>query len=147
MIDLTKIYNINCEKDKLFEDVRDIDLKIAILTEIGEFTNELKTWKWWKKTKDVNWEKVLEEYIDILFFILSLLNKKNKGSVFPLIITEDSTLDLILQLYSNVLNNKEDDLIPVWYAIAKKLSFSDKDIEDTYFKKLKINENRWKGNY
>ena len=34
--------------------------KIALLVEIGELANELKTFKHWKSQKDINWAKVKE---------------------------------------------------------------------------------------
>ena len=48
--------------------------KIALLVEIGELANELKTFKHWKKQKKVNWEKAKEELIDCLHFYLSWAN-------------------------------------------------------------------------
>ena len=51
-----------------------IRTKIALLVEIGELANELKTFKHWKKRKEINWEKVKEELIDCLHFYLSWVN-------------------------------------------------------------------------
>lgn len=48
--------------------------KIALLVEIGELANELKTFKHWKSNKDINWEKAQEELIDCLHFYLSWTN-------------------------------------------------------------------------
>lgn len=48
--------------------------KIALLVEIGELANELKTFKHWKKQKEINWEKAKEELIDCLHFYLSWAN-------------------------------------------------------------------------
>src|SRR5437763_13720814 len=51
-----------------------IRTKIALLVEIGELANELKTFKHWKSQKDINWEKAKEELIDCLHFYLSWAN-------------------------------------------------------------------------
>ena len=51
-----------------------IRTKIALLVEIGELANELKTFKHWKSQKEVNWEKAKEELIDCLHFYLSWAN-------------------------------------------------------------------------
>ena len=48
--------------------------KLALLVEIGEVANELKSFKYWKKDKEINLEKVQEELIDCLHFFLSLAN-------------------------------------------------------------------------
>lgn len=54
--------------------------RFAMLDEIGEFVHELKggfddvePWCWWKKTqKQSTKEKVLEEFVDIVHFALSI---------------------------------------------------------------------------
>ncbi|KLL05346.1 MAG: dUTP diphosphatase [Mycoplasmataceae bacterium RV_VA103A] len=51
-----------------------IRTKIALLVEIGELANELKTFKHWKKQKEVDWQKAQEELIDCLHFYLSWTN-------------------------------------------------------------------------
>src|SRR6266487_4141554 len=51
-----------------------IRTKVALLVEIGELANELKTFKHWKSQKDINWEKAKEELIDCLHFYLSWAN-------------------------------------------------------------------------
>ncbi|MCE8163082.1 MAG: dUTP diphosphatase [Candidatus Moeniiplasma glomeromycotorum] len=49
-------------------------LKLALLTEIAEFANELRTFKIWAKKEPVNPSKVKEELIDCLCFFLGLVN-------------------------------------------------------------------------
>ena len=51
-----------------------IRTKIALLVEIGELANELKTFKHWKSQKEVDWEKAKEELIDCFHFYLSWAN-------------------------------------------------------------------------
>ncbi|MCE8168331.1 MAG: dUTP diphosphatase [Candidatus Moeniiplasma glomeromycotorum] len=51
-----------------------IRTKIALLVEIGELANELKTFKHWKSQKDIDWEKAKEELIDCFHFYLSWAN-------------------------------------------------------------------------
>ena len=53
---------------------RFIRTKIALLVEIGELANELKTFKHWKSQKEINWDKAKEELIDCLHFYLSWAN-------------------------------------------------------------------------
>ena len=45
---------------------------LALLVEIGECANEWQGFKYWKQNKTTNNEKILEEYVDILHFALSL---------------------------------------------------------------------------
>ena len=60
--------NIDPGKDVLNEKL------IALSAELGEFFNECNTWKYWKKNKTINREKLKEEYVDILFFMFSIAN-------------------------------------------------------------------------
>ena len=50
------------------------DRILALFTEVGEFANETESFKYWKENKKDNREKQLEEYLDILFFYLSIGN-------------------------------------------------------------------------
>ena len=49
-------------------------LKLALFTEVAEFANELKTFKVWRKKKEIDWPKAKEELIDCLCFFLGLCN-------------------------------------------------------------------------
>jgi len=51
-----------------------IELRIAVVAEVGELLNELGTeWKWWAKKKEIDKEKVLEELVDVLHFYMSMV--------------------------------------------------------------------------
>ena len=94
MISNKTLKNLQSEQKKLDEFIREkylqrndtisydkkdsfLRVKIALLVEIGEFANELKTFKHWKKQTEINWEKAKEELIDCLHFFLSLINNLN----------------------------------------------------------------------
>ena len=49
------------------------DTQLALFTEVGEWANELALFKTWKTSHEINRAKVLEEFIDILFFWLQAL--------------------------------------------------------------------------
>ena len=55
-------------------DYDDTRCHLAMLDEIGELTHEIKSdWCWWKKTQKVkNYEKTLEELVDVWHFALSI---------------------------------------------------------------------------
>lgn len=55
----------------------ELDKIIALDIELSEFMNEVKSFKYWKKNKDIDRVKVLEEASDCLHFILSLANDNN----------------------------------------------------------------------
>jgi len=80
-----------------------IRTKIALLVEIGELANELKTFKHWKKQKEVNWEKAKEELIDCLHFYLSWANNFQidfSDYKFRKLSPEPSYNELLLALFS-----------------------------------------------
>ena len=63
-------------------------IQVALITEIGELFQELKSkWNYWKNsTGKLNKSKVLEELSDVLHFYLSYINAKDeetKGKVIP----------------------------------------------------------------
>lgn len=63
-------------------------IQVALITEIGELSQELKSkWNHWKNsTGKFNKSKVLEELSDVLHFYLSYINAKDeetKGKVIP----------------------------------------------------------------
>lgn len=46
--------------------------QVALMTELGELFNEMQNFKYWKHNKDIQIDKVKEEYADVLHFIISL---------------------------------------------------------------------------
>ena len=63
-------------------------IQVALITEIGELIQELKSeWNYWKNgTGKFNKSKVLEELSDVLHFYLSFMNakyNKTKGRMIP----------------------------------------------------------------
>lgn len=80
---LEELKNEQRELDKLIYQQRTIDLewnslanaqrlKLNILIEIGEFANEIKTFKLWRNKKEIELAKAKEELIDCLCFFLGL---------------------------------------------------------------------------
>jgi len=47
---------------------------LALFTEVAEFNNEIASFKYWKQYHIHNDKKILEEFVDILFFYLSIAN-------------------------------------------------------------------------
>lgn len=94
--------------DKKFDEKKTVNVRtikgiqVALITEIGELSQELKSkWNYWKNsTGKFNKSKVLEELSDVLHFYLSYINAKNeetKGKVIPFLdefLVEHSKKDL-----------------------------------------------------
>lgn len=126
-------------------------VKLALRVELGELAQEWKEFKYWKKSKGyIDLEKILEEYIDVLHFALSIYNNKNNN------ISKKHILDVIR--LSN-LYFKELDIYALYnlcfvtlklecvIALGLKLGFTENDIEQGYYNKNKINWDRMRGNY
>ena len=47
------------------------NIRLSLLVELGELANEWKGFKYWKKDKKINREKLLDEFADCLHFALS----------------------------------------------------------------------------
>jgi len=80
-----------------------IRTKIALLVEISELANELKTFKHWKSQKDINWEKAQEELIDCLHFYLSWANSFEidfSDYKFKKLVSEPDFNELLLAFFS-----------------------------------------------
>ena len=100
---------IRQEKNLTDTDSREsfIRIKIALLVEIGELANELKTFKHWKSQKEVDWEKAKEELIDCLHFYLSWANSFQidfSDYKFKKFSAEPSYNELLLALFSETEN-------------------------------------------
>ena len=86
-------------------------IQIALITEIGELSQELKSkWNYWKNsTGKFNKSKVLEELSDVLHFYLSYINAKDeetKGKVIPFLdefLVEHSKKDLLAKSLEDTL--------------------------------------------
>lgn len=46
----------------------------ALQSEVNEFSDQLGLYKYWKQNKEVDETKEIEEFVDILFFWLSIAN-------------------------------------------------------------------------
>lgn len=67
-----------CESNNIADIESLYDNKIIALdVELSEFMNEVKTFKHWKKNKEIDRSKVIEEACDCLHFILSIANDKD----------------------------------------------------------------------
>ncbi len=78
---LEMLFDLQNMFDEYIKDKRNLDYSnielwiqnmcIAIITEACEL-NDTCNWKWWKNKKDIDWNNVKEEIIDLWHFLLSL---------------------------------------------------------------------------
>ncbi len=127
---------------------------IALYTEVGEFANEVQSFKYWKKSKQIDQEKLLEEFADGLHFLMSFAIKKKCDCIIePLVLSNDINVQIlemyksIYKLCKNISKRNITKSIAIYIGIAKILNISDDVIIQSYMLKNKKNFERIKNNY
>lgn len=140
--------NINNTRERTIEDIR-----MSMIAEIIEFNEEFecshKTWK----HKEIDKTKQLEEFVDILFFILQELNLQ--GSVREIqdmvnarkewTIPEDTYIKSnVLELIYLIASDKTEiwEILSQYLLIANMLGYSNFVLEHEYRRKWNINMDR-----
>lgn len=133
------------------------DIKLALLTELGELGNEVQSFKYWKRNKNIKTERILEEFADCLHFALSLENylgqtsdvvKKEPDDVFKIVekkSTNEEINRVFLRVYDSVIL-KESILVAI-ITLGKCLGLTLEIIQDAYLKKYNENVRRQEEGY
>lgn len=132
------------------EDVREKRV-VALLVEIGEFANEYSPFKYWKKQKNIDRAKLLEEFVDGIHFLSSLaidLKADEETTIHSTIVSQDLTVQL-LETFNAVAALKykfdKEQLLKafsIYMGNARLLGFSNDEIEQFYIDKNEENFNR-----
>lgn len=146
--------------DKAIKEAHKIDqdysnqMIIALYTEVAEFANEIQSFKYWKKSKVIDQDNLLEEFADGLHFLISFLIKTNCDCIIePQILSNDINIQLlemfksIYRLSKNTSKRNVKKCIAIYIGIAKILNISDDLITKSYMLKNKKNFERIKNNY
>lgn len=127
---------------------------LAATIELAEIANEVKSFKFWSN-KGMDREKAIEEYVDVLHFLLSIgidLNHRIEESAF-LDVNLDFTdlflklFDLFSHLNQNTTKESYEQVMLYFFTLAKKLEISDEIIESEYLRKHEINYERQRNGY
>ncbi|WP_373896357.1 dUTP diphosphatase [Virgibacillus sp. CBA3643] len=131
---------------------------LALLVEIGECTNEVRSFKFWSDKLPSEREVILEEFVDCLHFILSIGN--NTGLAFDhitklRIIEESGDINsLFIEFFHSVTdfrNNKTEvryiTIFNYFVTIANRLWFTQEEIINAYMEKNAINHERQEQGY
>lgn len=138
------------------EQFNDFELKkiIALLVELGEFANEIQEFKYWKKHKNINKVKVLEEYADGLHFLTSLAIKYNINSEININIKEKNFNKQLKDVYvafsllfKDINTKNVYNAYSLYLGLAFIIKLNEKEIKEWYFKKNEINYKRIANNY
>ncbi|RAK21286.1 dimeric dUTPase (all-alpha-NTP-PPase superfamily) [Anoxybacillus vitaminiphilus] len=163
-MDLQKLYSMQRMLDERIEtqhglqDENLVEKKmLALLVEIGELANETRCFKFWSLKPPASLEKVLEEYVDGLHFILSL------GLEFNFVYTvgkikkkteDDSLVGQFLRVFQAVTEFQQtksleayERLFTNYLQLGEHLGFTNEQIEQAYMKKNEVNHERQNQNY
>lgn len=165
-IDLTKIFEEQAELDKKIHEKHHVsyrtvnrELKLALIVELAELANEIRSFKFWSTKKQMNRKAVLEEYADCIHFITSLCLLHKVSPKFSakrfLNKYEESDKKMITRAFI-WLNRKACNINQPYKArsfymnflkFGFRLGFSMQEILDAYEAKNKINIQRQEENY
>ena len=141
-------------------EIKEENLRMAILDEVGELTHELKgNWCWWKKTQaPVDMGKVLGELVDVWHFVLSWQNHFKNGEEGMMnasaVVRNSKRILNLIKTKEYRLSEELSDLV-AWelckverlIAISEYLGFTIEQVYKCYCDKNKINYQRLESGY
>ncbi|QDY86713.1 dUTP diphosphatase [Mycoplasma anserisalpingitidis] len=127
---------------------------IALHVELGEFANEIETFKYWKKTRNLNIDFIYEEFADLIHFLVSFGNDYNlQTSINPRVISDDINEQLIatFNAISDATKQLDKEKIYIIFelvlGLAKLYGLEEDEIVKWYEIKNEKNHQRIKTNY
>ena len=132
---------------------------LAFVVEIGEFANETRCFKYWSLNKKISKQKILEEYIDGLHFLLSIgiplkFDKKMSFQITKPSMKKLNLVKKILKIYYETIKLVDNynfyqykKVLKNYLEISYFLNLSLNEIIKIYNKKNKINYERQKNGY
>ncbi|NQZ28945.1 MAG: dUTP diphosphatase [Mycoplasmatales bacterium] len=155
-MDFTRILNMQSELDRNIEKAHGVENEdltnrklVALIVEIGEFANEIRPFKYWKKTMDINDDHVKEEFVDGIHFFLSLTLKAGGSPVVePIIVSEDQNIQLSTlfeetsKLNSKFTGEQLAKAFGIYMGMGKLVGLKENEIEKFYIEKNRVNYER-----
>lgn len=134
-----------------------VDRKVlALLVELGELANETRCFKFWSIKPPAPPEKILEEYVDGLHFILSLgleyqwmyeANNSSETKTVPLVEQFLRVFQAVHEFRETKSLERYQRLFAEYLQLGSLLGFSAAQIEQAYIQKNEINHERQNHNY
>jgi dimeric dUTPase (all-alpha-NTP-PPase superfamily) len=163
-VDLQKLYSMQRQLDEHIETQHGLQGEnlvekkmLALLVEIGELANETRCFKFWSLKPSAPIEKVLEEYVDGLHFILSLGIELNFVYAVDKMKKETENYSLVeqflcvFQAVNEFQQEKTFDsykrLFTSYLQLGEYLGFTNEQIEQAYIMKNEVNHERQNQNY
>ncbi|HEK9103301.1 TPA: dUTP diphosphatase [Bacillus pseudomycoides] len=163
MLNIQKIFEAQDKLDRKVVEVHGLqgqnltgDVTQALYTELGELSNEIGFFKYWKKNKKDDKARQYDEWADCMHFVASLGNKyghSDELSFLPRLLikktAEKSYHYSFEQLYHNDLSiyNEYVKSLSSLVSIGLKLGMTPEDMEKSYFDKNQVNYDRLASGY
>lgn len=136
------------------------ELFLALIVEIGEAANEWRKFKFWSEDRETRTEKLLEEYIDGLKFILSISNRiefqPNEVSVpdkadhteYGFVLNQFAVILFAVTSYQHLMFFYNwESVVSEYFALGYMLGFNENDIRTAFFAKHQVNFKRLSSGY
>ncbi|MEI2462058.1 dUTP diphosphatase [Mycoplasmopsis felis] len=172
-MDLTTLFKLQKKLDKKIDEKRKITQPnltqqevlvqrvLALIIEAAEYVNEVQSFKYWKMNKNVDNEKIKEEFADLLHFLINLsyiydvepiINPKvisnNINEQFQNLFIEISKLMIFIkENQTSLIKNQIHQIFEIALGSFIELGFTFNDIYVSYFFKNQKNFKRLYTNY
>lgn len=138
------------------------DVTQALYTELGELSNEIGFFKYWKKNKKDDKARQYDEWADCMHFMASLGNKYGHSDeivsiiemhyldgIFNPVSFRESYHELFGMIYKAELNNFHSycNSLNALIKIGLKLGMTTEDMRKAYFEKNQVNYDRLASGY
>lgn len=126
---------------------------VAFKVELGELMNEVpQTFKFWSNRSNSSSNKILEEFVDGVHFLLSLALDRKYDTYVRHIEWHDrdgEVLDMVNAIFESPINSAGQWLIvfETYLSLGLALGFTEKDIETAYLLKNTENHLRQRNGY
>lgn len=138
-------------------------MQLALLVEVGELANEWQGFKHWKKHKEIDREKLLEEFADCFSFALSLeghlheldsdfieqidavIDLCDSISDKPDIVPDDEIIYAFNDTFLHI--SRQDEVLQHILLLGRFLNITLDEMQEAYLKKNKVNWQRQKEGY
>lgn len=159
---LGRLFEMQRELDSYIQTNQDVQEDVfrkkglALLVELGELANETRCFKFWSVKGPSERGVMLEEFVDVLHFLLSLGIEKGMDVLeeWPPVLTETDLTELFIITQSAVLEFLETyrmaNYLAIWGsygAIRDVLGFTESEVIEAYLAKNKMNYDRQQQNY
>lgn len=160
MINIKNMIDMQVELDKtIFEkfnlnyESTMVERKLALIVELAELANEIRSFKYWSIKPSSDFETIIEEFSDCIHFALSfkiaLGDDKYEFDIPNVDESINALFEKLFMLVSNYqFDDKINDIIELLFVIAGKLpGISAEKIVEAYNAKNKKNFERQENDY